>query len=201
MEGLNKEKVDGNIDDPEADRFCFADQMEFVIYAGHCKKLGQTKNVIWENKSTYQDLFMQGYRLFEDRKFRKAIEAYQKALKVNPVGINARFEICECYLQIGNLLGARSALLDMQEYLVEAKNIARFYRRMGYIAIEQKDYRLATACFIFSMRYEKSNLVADELMYIHSITGGIEPIGNPEEYLRSSGIPILTSNAISSMKS
>lgn len=201
MEGLNKEKVDGVIDDPEADRFCFADQMEFVMYAGHCKKLGQTKNVIWENKSTYQDLFMQGYRLFEDRKFRKAIEAFQKALKVNPVGINARFEICECYLQIGNLLGARSALLDMQEYLVEAKNIARFYRRMGYIAIEQKDYRLAAAYFIFSMRYEKSNLVADELMYIHSITGGIEPIGNPEEYLRSSGIPILTSNAISSMKS
>ncbi len=60
MEGLNKEKVDGVIDDPEADRFCFADQMEFVMYAGHCKKLGQTKNVIWENKSTYQDLFMQG---------------------------------------------------------------------------------------------------------------------------------------------
>lgn len=44
---------------------------------------------------------MLAYRLFEDRKFRKAIEAYQKALKVNPVGINARFEICECYLQIG----------------------------------------------------------------------------------------------------
>ncbi len=185
------EKIDGIIDDPEADRFCFADQMEFVMYAGHCKKLGQTKNVIWENKSTYQDLFMQGYRLFEDRKFRKAIEAYQKALKVNPVGINARFEICECYLQIGNLLGARSTLLDMQEYLVEAKNIARFYRRMGYIAIEQKDYRLAAACLIFSMNYEKSSLVADELMYIHSITGGIEPVGDLEAFLRSERVPIL----------
>lgn len=186
------EKIDGIIDDSDADRFCFSNQMEFILYAGHCKKAGRTKNVIWENKSTYQDLFMQGYHLFEDRKFRKAIAAYQKALQVNPVGINARFEICECYLQIGNLIGARSTLLDMQEYLVEAKNIARFYRRMGYIEIEQKNYRLAAACLIFSMNYEKSNLVADELMYIHSVTGGIEPIGDPEEFLRSAGIPIIT---------
>ena len=180
------------MDDPNADRFCFANQMEFIMYAGHCKKVGKKKNVIWENKSTYQDRYMQGYRLYEDGKYEKALAAYKNALDVNPVGIGARFEICECYIKLGNLIGARTTLLEMQEYLVENENIARFYRRLGYISIELQEYQLAAALFIYSMKFEKSNLVADELMYIHSVTGGIEPVGDPEAFLQSADIPILS---------
>ena len=178
-------------DDPDADRFCFADQMEFILYAKHCKETGRKKAIIWENSDRYNDCFMQGFRLYEDRKYEKALQTYKKALEVNPVGLNARFEICECYLKLGNLIGARSTLLEMQEYLVNTKDIARFYRRMGYIAIEQEDYRLAAACLIYSMKFEKSDYVTQELMYIHSITGGIKPIGDPEKVIHSAKIPIL----------
>lgn len=188
MEELNKDPY--VMDDSDADRFCFADQMEFIMYAGQCKKVGHKKNVIWENKNTYQDRYMQGYRLYEDGKYEKALAAYKKALEVNPVGIDARFEICECYIKLGNLIGARTTLLELSEYLVENKNIARFYRRLGYISIEQQEYQLAAALFIYSMKYEKSNFVADELIYIHSVTGGIEPIGDPEPFLRKADIPI-----------
>lgn len=178
-------------DDPNADRFCFADQMEFILYAKHCKENGNKNSIIWENSSRYNDCFMQGFHLYEDGKYEKALQTYRKALEVNPVSLNARFEICECYLKLGNLIGARSTLLEMREYLVEAKDIARFYRRMGYIAIEQKDFRLAAACLIYSMKFEKSDYVAQELMYIHSITGGIKSIGDPEKVIHSAKIPIL----------
>lgn len=186
-----KNKYTNVWDDPDADRFCFDSQMEFFIYAKHAKDTGRKKNIIWENKSSYTDRFMQGYYLYEDGKFEKALQAYKKALEVNPVGINARFEICECYLKLGNLIGARTTLLEMQDFLVQNTHIAKFYRRMGFIAIEQQDYRLGAACFIHSLKHEKSNLVADELMYIHSITGGIDPIIDPEKVIRLAKIPIL----------
>lgn len=195
----NKDYMD-IIDDSDADRFCFDGKMEFFIYAKHAKDIGRKKNIIWVNKSTYNDRFMQGYHLYEDRKYEKALQAYKKALEVNPVGINARFEICECYLKLGNLIGARTTLLEMQDFLVENKHIAKFYRRLGFIAIEQQDYRLAAACFVHSLKHEKSNLVIDELLYIHSATGGIEPIGDPEKVMRSAKIPILTRYSATSMK-
>lgn len=191
METLGNDEISRVIDNPDADRFCFDGQMEFFIYAKHTKDIGRKKNIIWVNESTYNDRFMQGYHLYEDRKYEKALQAYRKALEVNPVGINARFEICECYLKLGNLIGARTTLLEMQDFLLENKHIAKFYRRMGFIAVEQQDYRLGAACFIHSLKHEKSNLVADELMYIQSITGGIDTIGDPEKVIRSAGIPIL----------
>ena len=41
------------------------------------------------------------------------------------------------------------------------------------------------------MKFEKSDYVAQELMYIHSITGGIKSIGDPEKVIHSAKIPIL----------
>ena len=54
----------------------------------------------------------------------------------------------------------------MQEYLIENKNAARFYRRLGFIATEQGDYRLAIACLLLSQKYEETDYVKNELRYI-----------------------------------
>ncbi len=191
MEPLTKDEINTVINDPDADRFCFASKSEFLLYIREYKKAGGQKNVIWENKSTYMDLFMQGFRLYDNGQYEKAIAIFRRALKVNPIGLNTRFEICECYLKLGNLLGARTALLELQPYLVEKPYIARFYRRLGYIAIEQKEYRLAAACFLFSLDFEKSKLAAEELLYIHSAAGELEPVEDLESFIQASGIPVL----------
>ena len=179
------------MDDPKTEKYCFADQIEFILYAKHCKDAGKKNGIIWSADSTYHDLYMRGYNLFERGQYAKALWVYQDALKVNPVGIGARFEICECYLRLGMLLGARQTLLDMQEYLIEDKHVARFYRRLGFIATEQGDYRLAIACLLLSQKYEETDYVKNELMYIASVTGRMLRIPNPKAVVKAAGLPIL----------
>lgn len=180
------------MDDPNTEKYCFADQYEFMMYAKHCKDAGRTSGgVIWINDTSYQEHFKRGYDLFDRGQYEQALTEYLEALKVNPVGISARFEICECYLKLRRLSDARRALLDMQEYLIEARYVARFYRRMSFIAIEQRDYRLAVACLLFSLNYEKIPYVTQELMYIQSINGHPVMVSNPQRVIQSAGVPIL----------
>ncbi len=179
------------MEDPETEKYCFADQMEFILYVNHCMDEGKKNAIAWSSDSSYFDLCRKGSDFFEDRQYGKALRTYQDALKVNPVGIGARFEICECYLRLGLLPGARQTLLDMQEYLVTATDVARFYRRMGFIETEQCNYRLAVACFLFSLRYEESEVVKNELTYITAVTGKIIRIANLEAALKRAGLPIL----------
>ena len=177
--------------DPNLESFCFEDPVEMGLYLSHCNALGKNKTVVWNASSDYSDRCKTGYDLFEQSQFEQALEAYQDALTVNPVGITARFEICECYLSLGRLSEARQCLLDMQEYLVKAEDAARFYRRMGYIATEQADYKLAVACLLFSRNYERSSYVINELMYIFSITKGQVKVPDPKQVLIDAGLPIL----------
>lgn len=78
METLGNDEISRVIDNPDADRFCFDGQMEFFIYAKHAKDIGRKKNIIWVNESTYNDRFMQGYHLYEDREYEKALQAYRQ---------------------------------------------------------------------------------------------------------------------------
>ena len=188
------------MDETNAERFCFDGRMEFILYAKHCKDKGKKNNVIWVNSNEYLSRFMQGYRLFEDMKYAKALRAYKNAMVVNPVAIMARFEICECYIAMLNFLGARSTLMEMTEYLVEAQHIARFYRRMGFIATETGDYKLAIACYLFSRSFEKSDVATAELLYLRKVAKDIREIGDPEAILRKAGVPILTGYVLTDRK-
>ena len=199
MNEMMNERFARVMDDPKTEKYCFADQIEFILYAKHCKDAGKKNGIVWTADNSYHDLFMKGFNLFERGQYGKALWAYQDALKVNPVGINARFEICECYIKLGLLPGARQTLLDMQEYLIEATNAARFYRRMGFIATEQGDYRLAVACFLLSLKYEKSDYVKSELMYITSVTGKIIRVSNPKAVVKAAGLPVLEAYTFADM--
>ncbi len=188
---VNNKNEETTLDDPGAEAYYFADQYELIMYAKHCKDAGIENSVKWLSGSKYNDLFMKGYNLFELGRYAKALRAYQDALRVNPVGIKARFEICECYLHMGNLSEAKKTLLDMQEYVIEDCNVARFYRRMGYIATEQKEYPLAIACYMLSLQFEQNQYVGQELLYIRSVAGKLEKPANPEPIVKAAGIPIL----------
>ena len=177
--------------DPDMERFSFEDPTEMVLYVKHCKAVGKNNGVAWTSSREYMDRFKKGYDLFEDGQFEKALEAYRDALTVNPVGVRARFEICECYLNLGMLPEAKQTLMDLQEYLVKPTDIACFYRRVSYIATEQEDYRLAVACLLYSREFERSPYVTRELMYIMSVAKDLERVSDPEQVLEDAGIPVL----------
>ncbi len=136
--------------------------------------------------------YQRGFQLFEQRQFTKALEAYKNCLKLNPIGISARFEMCEAYLQLHNLSSAKQSLLDMKDFLVEEKAIAKFYRRFGFIEIEQGHYREAAACYQYSLKFENHPSVLQELMYIKSQGGSGAVAGVPEKVLSNARIPVLT---------
>ena len=92
---------------------------------------------------------------------------------------------------MGNLSAAKNTLLEMKDYLIEEKNIARFYRRMGYIEIEKGNYKVAAACYQYSQKFENHPSVVQELMYIKSKGGFGVATGKPENILSSAGLPLL----------
>jgi len=100
--------------------------------------------------------------------------------------------MCEAYLQLHNLSSAKQSLLDMKDFLVEEKAIAKFYRRFGFIEIEQGHYREAAACYQYSLKFENHPSVLQELMYIKSQGGSGAVAGVPEKVLSNARIPVLT---------
>ncbi len=177
----------------DSEGYYFESPIELAIYG---KLRANNKTVYWLSGDNYWVEYKKGYQLFEQGLFAKAIEAYKKCLELNPIALSARFEICEANLKMGNLSVAKNALLEMKDFLIEEKNIARFYRRMGFIEIEKGNYKVAAACYQYSQKFENHPSVAQELMYIKSKGGFGVASGNPEKVLSAAGLPILTKTTL-----
>ena len=136
-------------------------------------------------------MFASGCALFEQSLFDKAIETFKECLKLNPVGISARFELVECYIITKQFDLAKKALLEMQEYLVSPAHKARFYRRFGYIATEEKDYKTAYCCYKYSLNHENHRTVPQELGYIKSISNSNFLFISVKNTLKNKSIPLL----------
>lgn len=173
----------------DSEGFYFENPLELAAYG---KLFGNGKKVFWLSGDNYIKEYQKGYQLFEQGQFNKALEAYKNCLKLNPIGISARFEMCETYLRLRNLASAKQTLLDMKDFLIEEKAIAKFYRRFGFIAIEQGNYREAAACYQYSLKFENHPSVSQELMYIKSKGGFAATSGTPEKVLANAKIPVLS---------
>lgn len=127
--------------------------------------------------------------------YKEAIKALQECLKLNPIGINARFEILECYIHLGDIPSARSVLLALFPYLTEPEHIARFYRRIGYLAAEAKSYLPGAACYQWSRKFEEHPSVEQELQYIRDLRGVDTQIARDctAAILRKYNVPFLRS--------
>lgn len=172
-----------------SEKLYFENPSEFIMYVN----IHKDSKVIWESSDKYVELFKKGYQCFEQRQFEKAINYYKDCLKLNPIGINARFELAECYIATRQLSLAKKSLYEMIDFLYEDAMKAKFYRRIGYIAIEENSYKEAYACYIYSLEYEKNPSVIQEIAYILSKAGhSIENI-DIEETLSENNIPLLKS--------
>lgn len=179
-----------NASKDEDERFYFENPIEFAIY---CKLYASGRNITWISADAYLKEYQKAYQLFEQRQFSKAIEILEECLKLNPIGISARFEICEANLQMHNLSAAKNALLEMKDYLVDNQSIAKFYRRLGFVETESGNYKTAAACYLYSKEFENHPSIAQELMYIASKGGDSVLISNPAQILMKANYPILSS--------
>lgn len=180
----------------ESEGYYFENPLELAIYG---KLFAKDKTVRWLSGDNYVVEFQKGYQFFEQGLYGKSIEAYKKSLELNPIGLSARFEICEAYLAMGNFPAARNTLLEMKDFLIEEKCIARFYRRMGYIEIEEENYKVAAACYQYSRKFEAHPSVAQELMYIMSKAGKGVASNNPEKILSRANLPLLSTKTLNDL--
>lgn len=139
-------------------------------------------------------MYQRAYRLLEQRQFSKAIETLKECLKLNPIGLSARFEMCEAYLQTHNLSAAKNTLMEMKDFLSDNQSIAKFYRRLGFVETESGNYKTAAACYLYSKKFENHASIAQELMYIASKSGTNVISLNPQQILINAKYPTLKSD-------
>lgn len=110
------------------------------------------------------------FDLFEKGDYLAAIEEYTKCFEINPIAIQARFEICESYIQLREFNKAKEELFNLSKLITRSKDAAHFYRRYGFIAVEEGKYSLAVACFRYSLSFEQNDIAVQEERYIEHIT-------------------------------
>lgn len=174
--------------------FYFENTVELAIYVKH---LAKNRLVTWLGADLYISQYKRAYQLVEEEKYAEAIAVLNACLKINPIGISARFEMCECYIRLSNLNTAKKILLDMSAYLIEPKHIARFYRRIGFIEIENENYLAAAACFVYSRNFENHPGAVLELQYIGEKFGiSLNNYMDSRIILKKYGIPILVERGV-----
>ncbi|MBE6911740.1 MAG: tetratricopeptide repeat protein [Ruminococcaceae bacterium] len=193
MFGLFKKNKKGK--DEKSKAYCFNDMQEFIMFAAVQKQKNRTEDFEWMKSEEYDKFWKNGYSLFEQKQYDKAIANYEKCLSMNPISLYVRFEIAECYIQLGDYASALKYLEKNIEFLIEDKYIAQFYRRIGFINIEKENYICAVACYVYSNEFEKHPSVMQELMYIAQQCGKMPEINDVKEVLRKNNIHIFQPKA------
>lgn len=182
-----KSKPVATKEEPE-EQLYFENAIEFAMYV---KLYNKKNNVVWVSSDKYIELYKKGYQLFECRQFAKAIDVYKECLKLNPIGISARFELVECYLMSKQFALARRSLYDMKDFLHNDSLKAKFYRRVGFVAIEEGSFQEAYACYQYSLKYENHPSVSQEMKYIESKAGTSVRRTDEIKVLQTNNIPVL----------
>ena len=187
----NSKTISDTLNSEKEECYYFENAIEFTTYATLCNK---NSKVVWVSSDKYIEMYKKGYQLFECGQYAKAIDVYKECLKLNPIGLSARFELVECYIVMKQLALARKSLYEMKDFLTESADKARFYRRVGYIAIEEGSYKEAYACYQYSIKFENHPSVFQEMQYIESKAGMSVKRVSPEATLIERGIPLFEKN-------
>ena len=181
-------------DKDDTEKYYFETMEEFIIYS---QKHEGSNSVIWLSGDDYIDKLKEGYDLIEMNDPEGAVNALQEALKLNPIGISARFELCEAYLRLQKYSSAENTLLEMRELFTSPEHIAKFYRRLGFIQTDNyKNYAAAAACYAYSLKFEKHPSVMQELAYIVNLGGKKVLKKDSVAILKKNGIPVIEAEGL-----
>jgi len=145
-----------------------------------------TNEVTIHGSNEYVQNYNKGVKLFDQGRHEEAIEAYTEALKYKPNDTVASLEIAEAYIATGNFAEAKVWLRKIAPYLEKNGEKAYWLRRCGFIAIEEMHYQTAYAYYVYSLTFENSPRVGQELEYIRNIAPETEEFTSEEalDYLK-----------------
>lgn len=163
-----QEEADGNESDKSGEEkvgYYFANLDEFLIYAKVEAENSHGK-VEWLRGDKYTSAFKKGFALVDAGNMRDAVAWFNKAISCNPVAIDARFELINCYLGLKELDAALGSLHYLERYLCRSKDIAHYYRSYGYYFVEKQDYKRGAAAYKLSLKYDMNLAGALEMAAI-----------------------------------
>lgn len=146
----------------------FNNNVEFVLYFNNNRDMEKTYNVNYKMNIVYTYL---GSMEFEFGNYDKAIEYLNQALQWNPFDFKATMELAETYKAKNDFKKYYLITLDSINLIYTEKDLARYYRNLGYYFIENKKWNLAKAVYLYSLKFENSNNVYQEIQYIVQSTG------------------------------
>jgi tetratricopeptide (TPR) repeat protein len=158
------------LDDSVSEYRRFANDFEAALYVHlypsekHLRKLPQDRAAL------YTDY---GALLLELRDTDGAEAALREALRVNPVSTDAMFELGEVMKLTGRKREFRELTLRAMVVAHSLPTLARAYRNLGYLAVEDEDFDIAVACYCMSLAIdrERAQAAQSELFYIQQVTG------------------------------
>ncbi len=150
--------------------YTFGNCIEFVLAAK--KKLIEDNSIDidYETSDAYLNV---AYIAFEDKDYDTSIKFLNKALKLNPVDTNSLFEIAENYKMKKDYEEYFRWTKKCYDCLYHISQLAHYYRNLGYYYVEKKEWDLALAVYLYSLKYENNPNVVTELKYITSKTENI----------------------------
>ena len=137
--------------------------MEYYVYACYFEPETDvlcTELPVGEYYRTYGSLCL------KLSKFRRAEDAFKKAICWNPVDLDSYLGLAECYKNLNMLSRYLDVTNQAYRFCCSRATMARYYRNMGFYYLSAYKPEVARACYIYSNIYYKTDNADAELSYI-----------------------------------
>ena len=137
--------------------------MEYYVYACYFEPETDvlcTELPVGEYYRTYGSLCL------KLSKFRRAEDAFKKAICWNPVDLDSYLGLAECYKNLNMLSRYLDVTKQAYRFCCSRATMARYYRNMGFYYLSAYKPEVARACYIYSNIYYKTDNADAELSYI-----------------------------------
>lgn len=124
--------------------------MEYYIYACYFEpqeEILMPELPIAEYYRTYADLCV------KLQKYKRAEDAYKKALCWNPVDLDSYLGLAECYKYLNMMSRYLDVTKQAYRFCCTRATMARYYRNMGFYYLSSYNTDMAKACYTYSNIY------------------------------------------------
>lgn len=145
--------------------YTFANREELQTFCRYYQSGGDVK---WSRATDYEDLYCEAFDYYERGDYEKAASLYRECIQDNPIAIEARFELVNCFINLEQFTYALIELAILKDLITTDYFASKFYRTLGYLYCETEKYSLAYSCYMYSQTFGGATKdVADELIYIY----------------------------------
>lgn len=197
-------KTEKLIKNGEFKGYTFNNCVEFSIAVNQNEVEEDCVDLNYETNNAYLNLAIIA---FDKKDNDEAIKYLNKAIKLNPCDVNAMFELAENYKVKKELIKYYNLTKKIYSKIYDINNLARYYRNLGYYYIEKEEWDLAKAVYLYSLKYQDSSVVTQEIAYIvqKSKNDKLPDKEDLRKILKENNIPIFISkenmNVIKELKS